>query len=124
MFLSRARALSFTIDDFRNLPILYADTERASAEVKQVAEGHHYRIVPKIVELMELRAALPHLIGACVGDHRPDCPLLANLTMKKILLPSPMRPTDNSSRSRAPEIAAFAAQLLVAFSPRSPHLPW
>ena len=36
-FLGRARALGFTIEDCRSLLKLYADTDRASAEVKQIA---------------------------------------------------------------------------------------
>jgi MerR family copper efflux transcriptional regulator len=80
-FLGRARALGFTIEDCRNLLKLYADTERASAEVKQIAEEHLERIDHKITELTEMRATLAHLVDACAGDHRPDCPILADLAM-------------------------------------------
>jgi Cu(I)-responsive transcriptional regulator len=80
-FLGRARALGFTIEDCRSLLKLYADTDRASAEVKQIAEGHLARIDRKIAELTEMRATLSHLVEACAGDHRPDCPILADLAM-------------------------------------------
>ena len=82
-FLGRARALGFTIEDCRSLLKLYADTERASAEVKQIAEEHLDRIDRKIAELTEMRATLSHLVDACAGDHRPDCPILADLAMKE-----------------------------------------
>ncbi|MDA3858590.1 MAG: MerR family transcriptional regulator, partial [Roseovarius sp.] len=49
-FLGRARALGFTIEDCRSLLKLYADTDRASAEVKQIAEEHLERIDHKIAE--------------------------------------------------------------------------
>ena len=81
--LGRARALGFTIDDCRSLLKLYADTDRASAEVKQIAEQHLDRIDRKIAELTEMRATLSHLVEACAGDDRPDCPILADLAMEE-----------------------------------------
>ena len=82
-FLGRARALGFTIEDCRSLLKLYADTDRASAEVKQIAQEHLKRIDRKITELTEMRATLGHLVETCAGDHRPDCPILADLAMSK-----------------------------------------
>ena len=82
-FLGRARALGFTIEDCRSLLKLYADTDRASAEVKQIAEEHLDRIDRKIADLTEMRATLSHLVDACAGDHRPDCPILADLAMEE-----------------------------------------
>ena len=67
--------------DGRSLLKLYADTARASAEVKQIAEEHLDRIDRKITELTEMRATLSHLVDACAGDHPPDCPILADLAM-------------------------------------------
>ena len=29
-----------------------------------------------------MRATLAHLVDACAGDHRPDCPILADLATK------------------------------------------
>ena len=82
-FLGRARALGFTIEDCRSLLKLYADTDRASAEVKQIAEEHLDRIDRKIAELTEMRATLSHLVDACAGDHRPNCPILADLATEE-----------------------------------------
>ncbi|QIE47738.1 Cu(I)-responsive transcriptional regulator (plasmid) [Pseudohalocynthiibacter aestuariivivens] len=78
-FLGRARALGFSIEDCRNLVKLYEDTDRESAEVKQIAKEHLTRIDEKIAELTEMRATLATLINSCAGDHRPDCPILADL---------------------------------------------
>ena len=78
-FLGRARALGFSIEDCRSLLRLYEDTERESAEVKRIAEDHLARIDRKIAELSEMRATLAHLVRACAGDPRPDCPILADL---------------------------------------------
>ncbi len=82
-FLGRARALGFTIEDCRSLLKLYAVTDRASAVVTQIAEEHLDRIDRKIAELTEMRATLSHLVDACAGDHRPDCPILADLAMEE-----------------------------------------
>ncbi|MCQ0090372.1 MULTISPECIES: Cu(I)-responsive transcriptional regulator [Rhodobacterales] len=82
-FLGRARALGFSIEDCRGLIKLYEDTDRESAEVKQIAEEHLSRIDDKIAELIEMRATLATLVDACAGDHRPDCPILADLASKQ-----------------------------------------
>ncbi|MCK0137936.1 MULTISPECIES: Cu(I)-responsive transcriptional regulator [unclassified Aliiroseovarius] len=78
-FLGRARALGFSIEDCRNLLKLYEDDDRSSAEVKQIAEEHLDQIDGKINELTEMRATLARLVDACAGDHRPNCPILADL---------------------------------------------
>ena len=78
-FLGRARSLGFTIEDCRTLLTLYRDRGRASADVKQVAQDHLACIDRKIVELTEMRKTLSHLVEACAGDDRPDCPILADL---------------------------------------------
>lgn len=81
-FIGRARALGFSIDDCRGLLKLYADTGRASSEVKRIAENHLKRIDRKLEELAEMRATLAHLVEECAGDHRPDCPILSDLAQE------------------------------------------
>lgn len=78
-FLGRARELGFSIEDCRCLLALYEDEHRASAEVKDIAEQHLNRIDGKIAELEAMRGTLLHLVHACAGDDRPDCPILADL---------------------------------------------
>ncbi len=78
-FLGRARALGFTIEDCRTLLALYEDESRASADVKQVAWDHLAQIDAKITDLKAMRDTLSHLIEACAGDDRPDCPILKDL---------------------------------------------
>ncbi len=79
-FLGRARALGFSIEDCRTLLGLYEDDTRESAQVKAVAEEHLGEIDRKIVELQSMRATLAHLVTACHGDERPDCPILEDLS--------------------------------------------
>lgn len=78
-FLSRARSLGFSIEECRTLLGLYEDRARASADVKAVAEAHLERIASKIAELRAMEATLIHLVSACAGDGRPDCPILDGL---------------------------------------------
>ncbi len=79
-FLGRARALGFSIEDCRTLLGLYEDDTRESAQVKAVAEEHLGEIDRKIAELQSMRATLAHLVTACHGDERPDCPILEDLS--------------------------------------------
>jgi Cu(I)-responsive transcriptional regulator len=78
-FLARARALGFSMNDCRALLTLYEDTGRASAHVKEIAGAHLHRIDEKVAQLQSLRATLAHLVDACAGDDRPDCPILEDL---------------------------------------------
>ena len=58
---------------------LYEDRGRASADVKALAKSHLQDIELKISELQSLRETLGHLVDACSGDERPDCPILENM---------------------------------------------
>jgi Cu(I)-responsive transcriptional regulator len=80
-FIGRARSLGFTIEDCRALLALYEDKNRASADVKQIAQQHLDLIDAKITELKAMRTTLGHLIESCAGDHRPDCPILEDLAV-------------------------------------------
>jgi len=88
-FLSRARALGFTIEDCRALLGLYEDESRASEDVKRLAQGHLRRIDAKIDELRSLRATLGELVATCAGDQRPDCPILSDLASGALARPAP-----------------------------------
>ncbi|MCA8883884.1 MAG: Cu(I)-responsive transcriptional regulator [Rhodobacteraceae bacterium] len=78
-FLSSARALGFTIEECRTLLTLWQDKQRASADVRGLAEKHLAEIDTKIQKLHDMRTTLAHLIHCCAGDHRPDCPILDTL---------------------------------------------
>ncbi len=78
-FLARARALGFSIEECRTLISLYADSGRASADVRRVAGEHINAIDAKIAELQAMRRTLATLVRACHGDARPDCPILDDL---------------------------------------------
>ncbi|WP_417720551.1 Cu(I)-responsive transcriptional regulator [Salipiger sp.] len=78
-FLARARTLGFSIEECRALLELYENDRRASADVKRIASEHLTRIEDKIAQLRAMHDTLAHLVDACHGDTRPDCPILTDL---------------------------------------------
>jgi Cu(I)-responsive transcriptional regulator len=82
-FLQRARSLGFSVEDCRHLLSLYDNRDRSSAEVKALAELRLDDIDRKIAALTELRSTLSHLVDACHGDARPQCPILDGLAGHK-----------------------------------------
>ncbi len=76
----RARSLGFSIEDLRNLVALSRDRVRSSRDVKALASQHLERIDRKIAELQSLRHALADLVRRRRGDHRPDCPIIDDLS--------------------------------------------
>lgn len=84
-FLSRARSLGFSVEECRALVALYANTDRKSADVKEIALNRVADIDTKISKLQSMRATLVELAETCHGDDRPDCPIIDDLA-KRIAL--------------------------------------
>lgn len=78
-FVQRARSLGFGIEECRELLSLYDDKDRASSDVKRIAEEKVAEIEKRIAELTAMRSTLAHLARHCHGDDRPDCPILDDL---------------------------------------------
>lgn len=78
-FIQRARSLGFSVKDVGDLLALWRDRERASADVRRIAQGHVAEVERKIAELEAIRRTLQSLITRCHGDDRPDCPILDEL---------------------------------------------
>ncbi|PZM11476.1 Cu(I)-responsive transcriptional regulator [Rhizobium tubonense] len=78
-FLQRSRGLGFSVEECRQLLALYEDKRRASADVREIASSKLTEIDRKIRELTELKHTLEHLVHACHGNDRPDCPILEEL---------------------------------------------
>ena len=78
-FLQRSRSLGFTIEECRLLLSLYEDDQRASADVKAVANQKISEIDRKIKELRSLRKTLSALAENCHGNDKPDCPIIDDL---------------------------------------------
>ncbi|MEJ1119185.1 Cu(I)-responsive transcriptional regulator [Phyllobacterium sp. CCNWLW109] len=79
-FLQRSRGLGFSVEECRQLLALYEDNDRASADVKSMAQSKLQEVERKITELRELQHTLNHLVAHCHGDQRPDCPILENIS--------------------------------------------
>ncbi len=75
-FIRRARDLGFSVDQMTELLALWRDRDRASAEVKKIALNHVAELERKMQELQGMADTLRHLARHCLGDHRPECPIL------------------------------------------------
>ncbi|MET3601700.1 Cu(I)-responsive transcriptional regulator [Martelella mangrovi] len=82
-FIHRSRDLGFSVEECRMLLSLYDDDARESAEVKALALSKITEIDAKLEKLAGLKATLQHLAENCHGDHRPDCPILEELSGEK-----------------------------------------
>jgi MerR family transcriptional regulator, copper efflux regulator len=75
-FVARARSLGFPLGTIRKLLSLWQDPNRSNAETLRLAEEHMAEMLAKTETLTAMTAALRHLMDACAGDGRPDCPIL------------------------------------------------
>lgn len=78
-FVRRARDLGFSVAEIADLLGLWRDRSRRSADVKRIAAAHIDELRRRIARLEQMAGALQTLIDCCAGDHRPDCPILADL---------------------------------------------
>lgn len=79
-FIANARDLGFPIEEIRGLLALWADRNRASAEVKALAVARAEELGRKAEALQALRRTLLDLAERCHGDDRPDCPIIDELS--------------------------------------------
>ncbi|MBS1209309.1 MAG: cueR [Proteobacteria bacterium] len=78
-FILRSRKLGFSMDEIRTLLGLWQDRQRSSSAVKKIAAAHIVELQARIAELQGMVDTLSQLTACCAGDHRPDCPILADL---------------------------------------------
>jgi MerR family copper efflux transcriptional regulator len=78
-FIANARDLGFPIEEIRVLLDLWSDRDRASAEVKTLAESRAADLGRKADALNAMREALLELAKACHGNERPECPIITRL---------------------------------------------
>lgn len=79
-FIGRARALGVPMDMIVRPLALWQDKERSSAAVKALALQHIAELDERIAALQAMKAGIEHVAEQCHGDHRPDCPILDELT--------------------------------------------
>ncbi|GAA3984965.1 Cu(I)-responsive transcriptional regulator [Comamonas faecalis] len=78
-FIRRARDLGFSMDEIAQLLGLWQDKQRASAQVKQIAQKHIASLTERIAAMQAMQRSLQALVACCHGDERPDCPILDDL---------------------------------------------
>ncbi|WP_269618230.1 Cu(I)-responsive transcriptional regulator [Zhongshania sp. BJYM1] len=78
-FIKSARSLGFSLAQIEQLLSLWADRDRASADVKALATEHIEELNIKIRELTAMRDLLADLASTCHGDNRAECPILSGL---------------------------------------------
>ena len=78
-FIRRARDLGFVIEEIRRLLDLWQDRRRPSSRVRALAQRHIEDLERRAQALQAMKSALEHLVHACRGDERPDCPILDTL---------------------------------------------
>ncbi|ANE56156.1 Cu(I)-responsive transcriptional regulator [Methylomonas sp. DH-1] len=79
--IKRARSLGFSLDQIRDLVLLWQDPVRASADVKALAQSHLDDLNRRIAELTEMRDVLVRLAQSCSGDDSPECPIIDTLVL-------------------------------------------
>lgn len=78
-FIRRSRDLGFPVEKIEELLALWRDRTRQSADVKRLATDQIDELERKVRQMQAMIDTLRHLADACCGDHRPDCPILADL---------------------------------------------
>ena len=79
-FVRRARDLGFSLQEIKALLALWKNRRRESAEVKRMVQKHVKDLDARIAELQTMRRTLVNLAEHCHGDHRPECPILDDLS--------------------------------------------
>ena len=78
-FVRRARDLGFSMKQIQALLGLWQQ-HRPSREVKRLALEHVRELETKIREMEAMKRTLEVLAEHCHGDHRPECPILEDLS--------------------------------------------
>ena len=78
-FIGRARVLGFSIEEIRALLQLWQDQERASSQVKRIAQAHIDDLGARIAAMQAMQRTLQTLVSCCQGNERPNCPILDDL---------------------------------------------
>ena len=79
-FIRRARDLGFSLQEIKALLALWTNRRRESGDVKRMVQKHVKALDAKISELQAMRRTLMDLAQHCHGDHRPECPILDDLS--------------------------------------------
>jgi MerR family copper efflux transcriptional regulator len=96
-FIANARDLGFPIAEIQELLALWVDPSRSRAEVRALATARADDMGRKADALQAMRQTLLELAKCCLGEERPDCPILEELSA-----PGGIRPDTGGQGSRRP----------------------
>jgi Cu(I)-responsive transcriptional regulator len=77
--IKQAKTLGFSLSQIRALSDLWQNPNRASREVKRLAEENLHEIENKISELKEMKKSLQELADNCNDDEHSQCSILDGL---------------------------------------------
>lgn len=83
LFIKRARGLGFSMEEIKELLMLWQDKDRASEDVKKLTEKHISELERKANDLQEMANTLRLLAQRCSGDKRSECPIIQELARVK-----------------------------------------
>lgn len=75
-FITRGRALGFSLAEIRELIGLEENPDLSCADVDRLARHHRDQVKAKLAQLRRLDHALNKLIAGCQGGQRADCAIL------------------------------------------------
>ena len=78
-FIRRGRDLGFSMEEISTLLSLWQNQDRASSQVKAIAQKHITALAERIAAMQSMQRTLQTLVHCCHGDDRPDCPILDDL---------------------------------------------
>lgn len=82
LFIKGARGAGFTINECKELMVLFHNANRQSREVKQLTLDKITTIHERISHLQQMAASLQQLADRCPGDETSECAILDGLTKK------------------------------------------
>lgn len=80
MFIRHARDLGFSTHQIADLLSLRNNPQRASREVKSVAEQHLQELYAQQQQLVQMINLLQDMIRQCPGDNDPNCAILEKMS--------------------------------------------
>ena len=78
-FLVRARNLGFSLEECKELIVLFKNDNRKSEHVRNIAKNKLATVTKQINELVDLKISLEWLVKKCPGNSKPDCPIISEL---------------------------------------------
>ncbi len=78
-FLVKARNLGFSLEECKELIVLFKNDKRKSEHVRNIAKTKLVAINKQLNQLTDLKISLEWLIKKCPGNNKPDCPIISEL---------------------------------------------